>query len=238
MSESMMYIFLAIIAILTVAEIVMALLLIAWRSKLNEEADTMHRYSELIVELFHNTRDYEKQLSERMLIFTEKCDHQTEMYKEFCKIALEMNDNYSKLGENLEKLGKNLDKIAASHERVVKGLKESSEQYSNAYEQFKLCTDRLKELSYQITDLANVSTEDEYALTLHEACDTVCLDCPYDACKCDTCPVYAINHKNDIPNGIEGEAPPDPEAMKEFYDMKEFYETNGFKDAREKAADS
>ena len=134
MSESMMYIFLTIIAVLTVAEIVMAVLLIAWRSKLNEEADTMHRYSELIVELFHSTRDYEKQLTERMLTFAEKCDFQTEMYNKFCKISMEMNDNYDKLGENLEKLGKNLEKIAASHERVVKGLKESSEQY---YEDMK-----------------------------------------------------------------------------------------------------
>lgn len=225
MSESMMYIFLAIIAVLTVAEIVMAVLLTVWRGNLNDEADAMRRYSELIVELFHETRDYEKKLSERMLTFAEKCDFQTEMYNKFCKIALEMNDNYDKLGENLKK-------IAASHERVVKGLKESSEQYSNAYDQFKLCTDKLKELSYHISDLANVSTEDEYSLTLHEACDTVCLDCPYDACKCDTCPVYAINHKDDIPDGIEGETPPDLESMIEFY------ETDGFKDAREKGADS
>lgn len=225
MSESMMYIFLTILAVLAVAEIVMAVLLIAWRGKLNDEADTMHQYSDLIVKLFHETRDYEKQLSERMLIFAEKCDHQTEMYKEFCKIALEMNGNYNKLGESL-------NKIAASHERVVKGLKESSEQYSNAYDQFKLCTDKLKELSYQITDLANTSTEDEYSLTLHEACDTVCLDCPYDACKCDTCPVYAINNKDNIHNGIEDEAPINPETMKEFY------ETYSFKDTREKGADS
>lgn len=222
MSESMMYIFLAIIAVLTVAEIVMAILLIAWRGKLNEEADTMHRYSELIVELFHTTRDYEKQLSERMLIFAEKSDHQTEMYKEFCKVGKDILEQYKRIIQSNGDIVNKYNNIAKSYNifldeqnRWYKGIED---KYSASYEQFKLCTDRLKELRYQVADLANMSTEDEYTLTLHEACDTVCLDCPYDACKCDTCPVYSINHKNDIPDGIEVEAPPDPEAMRELYE--------------------
>ena len=236
MSESMMYIFLTIIAVLTVAEIVMAVLLIAWRGKLNDEADAMRRYSELIVELFHNTRDYEKQLSERMLIFAEKCDHQSEMYKEFCGVGQDIIEQNERIIQTHGDIVDKYNDIAKSYNEFIdiqkRWYKSIDDKYSASYDQFKLCTDKLKELSYQITDLANMSTEDEYSLTLHEACNTVCLDCPYDACKCDTCPVYAINHKDDIPDGIEGETPPDLEAMIEFY------ETDGFKDIREKGADS
>ena len=236
MSESMMYIFLAIIAVLTVAEIVMAVLLIMWRGKLNDEADAMQRYSELIVELFHETRDYEKKLSERMIIFAEKCDHQSEMYKEFCDVGTKITEQYEKIIQTHGDIVDKYNDIAKSYNEFIdiqkRWYKSIDDKYSASYDQFKLCTDKLKELSYQITDLANTSTEDEYSLTLHEACDTVCLDCPYDACKCDTCPVYAINHKDDIPDGVEGETPPDLESMIEFY------ETDGFKNAREKGADS
>ena len=217
MSESMMYIFLAIIAVLTVAEIVMAVLLIVWRGNLNDEADAMRRYSELIVALFHETRDYEKQLSERMLTFAEKCDHQTAMYNEFCDVGTKIVEQYERIIATHGDIVDKYNDMAKSYNEFIDiqkhWYKSIDDKYSASYDQFKLCTDKLKELSYQISDLANTSTEDEYSLTLHEACDTVCLDCPYDACKCDTCPVYAINHKDDIPDGIEDEAPLDPEAV-------------------------
>lgn len=236
MSESMMYIFLAIIAVLTVAEIAMAVLLIAWRGKLNEEADSMHRYSELISKLFQQTRDYEKKLSERMLTFAERSDHQSEIYKVVIDSTVQIIEQNERIIQTHGDIVDKYNDIAKSYNEFIdiqkRWYKSIDDKYSASYDQFKLCTDKLKELSYQISDLANLSTEDEYSLTLHEACDTVCLDCPYDACKCDTCPVYAINHKDDIPDGIEGETPPDLEAMIEFY------ETDGFKDAREKGADS
>lgn len=236
MSESMMYIFLAIIAVLTVAEIVMAVLLIMWRGKLNDEADAMRRYSELIVELFHQTRDYEKKISDRMLIFAERSDHQSEIYKEVIDSTVQIIEQNERIITTHNDIVDKYNDIAKSYSEFIdiqkRWYKSIDDKYSASYDQFKLCTDKLKELNYQISDLANMSTEDEYSLTLHEACDTVCLDCPYDACKCGTCPVYAINHKDDIPDGVEGEAPLDPEAMKEFY------ETYSFKDIREKGADS
>lgn len=84
--------------------------------------------------------------------------------------------------------------------KLLECWKSCEERYSQSYEEFKHCSDKLNELSYQITDLANVSTEDEYMLTLNEACDTVCLDCPYEQCKKDVkyedkmldCPVWKI----------------------------------------------
>ena len=236
MSESMMYIFLAIVAVLTVAEIVMAVLLIVWRGNLNDEADAMRRYSELIAKLFHETRDYEKQLSERMITFAERSDHQSEIYKEVIDSTVQIIEQYERIIQTHGDIVDKYNDIAKSYNEFIdiqkRWYKSIDDKYSASYDQFKLCTDKLKELSYQITDLANTSTEDEYSLTLHEACDTVCLDCPYDACKCDTCPVYAINHKDYISNSIEDEAPINPETMKEFY------ETYSFKDTREKGADS
>lgn len=87
--------------------------------------------------------------------------------------------------------------------KLLNCWKGCEERYSQSYEEFKHCSDKLKEISFQLTDLANVSTEDEYTLTLTDACDTVCLDCPYEQCKKDLkyedkkldCPVWKIKSR-------------------------------------------
>lgn len=86
------------------------------------------------------------------------------------------------------------DSIVDMNKKLLECWKGCEERYSQSYELFKHCTDSLKEVSFQLTDLANVSTEDEYTLTLQEACDTVCLDCPYKKCQTEVCPVYEIKH--------------------------------------------
>ena len=146
-------------------------------------------------------------------------DNITERYDAIIKVYNKMYEQYKFITDMQTKL--------------LECWKGCEERYSQSYELFKHCSDNLKEISFQLTDLANASTEDEYYLTLQEACDTVCIDCPYEQCLKDgDCPVYKIMHKDNIPDGIEGETPPVPE------DMKEFFETNGFKDIREKGGDS
>lgn len=105
------------------------------------------------------------------------------------------------------------DSIIDMNRKLLECWKGCEERYSQSYELFKHCSDQLKEVSFQLTDLANVSTEDEYYLTLQEACDTVCIDCSYGGLKCHDCPVWQLMHRDDIPDGTEGETPPDQEGM-------------------------
>ena len=88
------------------------------------------------------------------------------------------------------------DSIIDMNTKLLECWKGCEERYSQSYELFKHCSDNLKEVSFQLTDLANVSTEDEYTLTLSEACDTVCLDCPYEQCVKETCPVWKLKNKD------------------------------------------
>lgn len=87
------------------------------------------------------------------------------------------------------------ESIVNMNTKLLECWKGCEERYSQSYELFKHCSDNLKEVSFQLTDLANVSTEDEYTLTLNEACDTVCLDCPYDECVKEECPVWKIKSR-------------------------------------------
>lgn len=92
------------------------------------------------------------------------------------------------------------DSIVGMNTKLLECWKGCEERYSQSYELFKYCSDNLKEVSFQLADLANVLTEDEYTLTLMDACDTVCLDCPYEDCrngikykdKMLDCPVWKI----------------------------------------------
>ena len=89
------------------------------------------------------------------------------------------------------------DSIVDMNTKLLECWKGCEERYSQSYELFKHCSDNLKEVSYQLTDLANVSTEDEYTLTLTDACDTVCIECPFGGSKCNDCPVWKIQHGNE-----------------------------------------
>ena len=102
------------------------------------------------------------------------------------------SETYDVIIEAYNKMYEQYKLICETHTKLLECWKGCEERYSQSYELFKHCSDNLKEVSYQLTDLANVSTEDEYTLTLREACDTVCLDCPYDQCLTENCPVWKI----------------------------------------------
>lgn len=184
----------------------------ALKGSMDETLSYMKNYTETITNLYGISQKYEKSLSEDMLEYAEKCDHQNEIHGKFLELASGMIDRYKS--------------IEAAYKKLLDCWKGIDERYDQTYEQFKLAVNKLDELHLKIEDLSCLTTEDEYHLTLNEACDTVCLDCPYENCFKPYCPVYTIMHKTEVPDELEGETTPDPEAMQEFY------ETNGFEDVR------
>lgn len=187
----------------------------ALKGSMDETLSYMKNSTETIINLYGISQKYEKSLSEDMMKYAAKCDHQNEAYGKFLELASAMLERY----KNIE----------AAYKTLLDCWKGIDERYDQTYDQFKLAVNKLDELHLKIEDLSCLTTEDEYHLTLNEACDTVCLDCPYENCFKPYCPVYTITHKTEVPDDIEGEESPDPEAMKEFY------ETNGFEEIRKKA---
>lgn len=105
------------------------------------------------------------------------------VYKRETTIHDNVTETYGAITEAYNKMYEQYKLICETHTKLLECWKGCEERYSQSYEQFKHCSEKLKEISFQITDLANMLTEDEYTLTLHEACDTVCLECPYEDCK-------------------------------------------------------
>ena len=107
-----------------------------------------------------------------------------------------VTETYDAITEAYNKMYEKYKLICETHTKLLECWKGCEERYSQSYELFKHCSEKLKEISFQLTDLANVSTEDEYYLTLQEACDTVCCDCHYDECIKETCPVWKLKYKD------------------------------------------
>lgn len=155
----------------------------ALKKTMDDAIGYMKSYTDIITELYQKSHKYEESLSEDMIRYAEKCDHQNEVYSKFLEAAAAIHDQYKKINEGYKKL--------------LECWKGIDERYDQTYEQFKLCINKLDELHLKIEDLSCLTTEDEYYLTLSEACDTVCLDCPYDQCFKEDCPVYAVMHKGE-----------------------------------------
>ena len=164
----------------------------ALKGSMDEALSYMKNSTETIINLYGISQKYEKSLSDDMLKYAEKCDHQNEIYGQFLVASEAILSQYKKIDSAYKKL---LD--------CWKGI---DERYDQTYDQFKLCINKFDELHLKIEDLSFLKIEDEYCLTLSEACDTVCLDCPYDQCFKEDCPVYTIMHRDDAPDKIEGEA--------------------------------
>lgn len=185
----MTYIVIALI-VLGILEFVAIGLIVYWIYKIEDSIESMKNQTELVVGLYKLDQKYIDDLGKKMIEFAGQVDHQTEIYKSICEMDIQICDRYKQMYDSYKT-------ITEHYSKLLEAWKNIEERYSQSYEQFKLAASKLNEISYQVTDLANVSTEDEYTLTLNEACDTVCLDCPHEPCIEKDCPVYQIVHRDD-----------------------------------------
>ena len=184
-------ILIAMFSAFLVFSIVIFCAFMALKGTMDEAISYMKNYTEAITDLYKTSHKYEESLSEDMIQYAEKCDHQNEVYDKFLEAAAAIHSQYEKIND--------------AYKKLLDCWKRIDERYDQTYEQFKLAVNKLDELHLKIEDLSCLTTDDEYRLTLNEACDTVCLDCPYDQCYKEDCPVYAIMQKNATPDKIEGE---------------------------------
>ena len=135
-----------------------------------------------------------EQLSEHTEVLKRVLDREHNTCDAMEKWTKTLSAGYENIYEAYKLMRGQYDSIVNMNSKLLECWKGCEERYSQSYELFKHCSDSLKEVSFQLTDLANVSTEDEYYMTLQEACDTVCCDCPHGQCLTRNCPVW--NMKN------------------------------------------
>ena len=156
--------------------------------------------------IIHDMLEATKSLRDSEDLLTKSFDINNQVIEKYYKCLVGVCDREKDLHNELihiygsyEKMYEQYKFITDMQTKLLECWKGCEERYSQSYEEFKHCSGKLNELSYQITDLANVSTEDEYTLTLKDACDTICCDCWYDECVKEECPVWKIkSRQNEI----------------------------------------
>lgn len=171
-------ILIAMFAAFLVFALVIFCAFMALKKTMDDAIGYMKSYTDIITELYQTSHKYEESLSEDMMRYAEKCDHQNEMYGKFIEASNHICTRF--------------DKITDAYKKLLNCWEGIDERYDQTYEQFKLAVNKLDELHLKIEDLSCLTTEDEYRLTLNEACDTVCLDCPLEECIGGKCLVYQI----------------------------------------------
>lgn len=179
-----------LLATVIVETIVVVVSLLAFNNELKFAVAYMKNHSEFMQSSLQDTQAKSQKQAEEigenirkeLVHYRQKSDEQNEMYKQFENLIKAMIERMKTIEENYKKL---LD--------CWKGI---NERYDQTYDQFKLAVNKLDELHLKIEDLSCLTTEDEYRLTLNEACDTVCLDCPYENCLRENCPVYTIMQRD------------------------------------------
>lgn len=191
------------LAVMAVGEIVLAAVLFKWTNRINEAIDTMKGYSEMIKSYYRIDSEAYKETIDKIIAidkdYIQKVHDNTQKYTEYITGILASEKEIIKAIHE--------DYVAMKNGQIgiLEAFKQCEQRYSDAYDQFSLCSKELKE----VKDLLDTNTEDEYRLTLKDACDTVCLDCPYGKCLEDDCPVHLVQHHMDYVKDDEEEDSPD-----------------------------
>ena len=193
------------LAVMAVGEIVLAAILFKWTNRINEAIDTMKGYSEMIKSYYRiDSETYKESIDKIIAIdkdYIQKVHDNTQKYTEYITGILASEK------EIVRAIHEEYVNMKNGQISILEAFKQCEQRYSDAYDQFSLCSKELKEVKEKL--IMNEEL-DEYRLTLKDACDTVCLDCPYDDCVEDKCPVYLVRHNRIyIMDGKEEEDGPD-----------------------------
>lgn len=176
------------LAVMAVGEIILAAVLFKWTLRINEAIDTMKGYSEMIKSYYRIDAETYKETIDKIIAidkdYIQKVHDNTQKYTEYITGILASEK------EIVRAIHEEYVSMKNGQISVLEAFKQCEQRYSDAYDQFSICSKELKEVKEQIT----ANTEDEYSLTLNDACDTVCLDCPYGKCLEDDCPVHLVKH--------------------------------------------
>lgn len=200
------------LAIMAVGEIILAAVLFKWTLRVDEAIDEMKAYSEMIKSYYRiDSETYKESIDKIIAIdkdYIQKVHDNTQKYTEYVTEILTSEK------EIVKAIHEDYVKIREAYDKIQDSFLRGEQRYSDAYDQFSLCSKELKEVKEKLIMNADL---DEYRLTLKDACDTVCLDCPYNDCIEDKCPVYLVQHNRIyIRDGDDEESEMDPEEAELF----------------------
>lgn len=181
------------LAVMAVGEIILAAVLFKWTLRINEAIDTMKGYSEMIKSYYRIDSETYKETIDKIIAidkdYIQKVHDNTQKYTEYITGILASEK------EIVRAIHEEYVSMKNGQISILEAFKQCEQRYSDAYDQFSLCSKELKEVKEKLiinTDL------DEYRLTLQDVCNTICRNCQHDGCIEDKCPIYLVRTTGSI----------------------------------------
>ena len=230
-----------LLVILALGEIAFGILCSIWLKKLDKTIDEMDRYRKLTIELYKSNKTTTDSICEDMIKISEIMDVSNDAYEKIFEAYGTMNETYKTMTDAYHTVSDQFSKLLKAWKNVEERYSDCFEQYKHTHECLKKCMDlmtpiateipeSIEELGMKLNDVQEIVSRIDGNTTPNSIIVNYQKWNPDDMTVTDQWwKETEESETDDAEMATEGETPPDPDAMKEFY------ETNGFEEIRKKA---
>ena len=244
-----------LLVILALGEIVFGILCAIWLKKLDKTIKEMNRYRELTVDLYKINKATTDRITKEVMKISEIMDSNNDVYEKIVEAYDTMNQTYKIMTDAYHAVSDQFSRLLESWKSVEERYSDCFEQYKHTHECLRKCMDlmtpiatempeSIEELGMKLNDVQEIVSRIDDNTKPNSVMINYSKWNPDDMAVTDqwwketeeseTDDDDYFKSCTDFFNALaematEGETPPDPDAMKEFY------ETNGFEEIRKKA---
>ena len=169
-----------LIVLLAVSEIIFGICFTAMHDKIND-LRSEYEFCKNIIKINNESTD-------SVLKVLEAHDKK---YKTMVQLTDAINKHQDIFTEQMNLILGNQAALIEHYDKMIDAYHSIESRYGFIYDEFKECNDRLNKIHEKFRHFIGTSADD-FLMETCTACDVVCLNCPYEKCLKDTCPVRKL----------------------------------------------
>ena len=172
-----------LIALLAISEIIFGVYFTAMHDKINDMRSECEFFKN-VVKINNNTCDD----------ILKMLDSHDKKYKTMVQLTDAINKQYDIYAEQMKLVLGNQADLIEHYDKMVEVYHNIETRYDHIYEEFKECNERLNKIHEKFRHFVGTSADD-FLMETCTACDVICLNCPYEKCIKETCPVRKLTER-------------------------------------------
>lgn len=169
-----------IIALLAVSEIMFGICFTAMHDRINDLRGE-YEFCKNIIKINNESTD-------GVLKALESHDKK---YKTMIDLTNLVTKQYEIFSEQMKLVLGNQEHLIEQYEKMIDAYHSIETRYDHIYDEFKECNERLNKINEKFKHFIGTSADD-FLMETCTACDIICLNCPYEKCIKDVCPVKKL----------------------------------------------
>lgn len=177
-----------LIALLAVSEIIFGVCFTAMHDKINE-LRCEYEFCKNIIKINNESTD-------SVLKVLEAHDKK---YKTIVQLTDAITQQHDIYAEQMKLVVGNQEHLIEQYEKMIDAYHSIESRYGFIYDELKECNDRLNKIHEKFRHFIGTS-DDDFLMETCTACDVICLNCPYEKCIKETCPVRKLTERYGFEN--------------------------------------